>query len=204
MSANTYTLRLKRELKAILQEPVPNIIALPSKNNILEWHYVITGPKGSVYEGGVYHGKIVFSTDYPLKPPSIYMITPNGRFETNKRLCLSMSDYHPESWNPMWSVSSILTGLLSFMLESTPTVGSLNTSDAEKRRLVFESMRFNRTNLQFKKMFPQFMEGELLSKGNTESATLPQSPTSVHDLSFQLGLLIFSILAIIIYSYKYS
>ncbi|KAK0597948.1 hypothetical protein LWI29_030116 [Acer saccharum] len=26
-----------------------------------------------------------------------------------------MSDFHPESWNPMWSISSILTGLLSFM-----------------------------------------------------------------------------------------
>lgn len=30
----------------------------------------------------------------------------------NTRLCLSMSDYHPESWNPVWSVSCILTGAL--------------------------------------------------------------------------------------------
>ena len=30
------------------------------------------------------------------------MLTPNGRFKTGIRLCLSMSDYHPETWNPLW------------------------------------------------------------------------------------------------------
>lgn len=27
-----------------------------------------------------------------------------------------MTDFHPESWNPAWSVDTILTGLLSFFL----------------------------------------------------------------------------------------
>lgn len=44
------------------------------------------------------------------------MITPNGRFQSNTRLCLSMSDFHPDTWNPAWSVESILKGLLSFMV----------------------------------------------------------------------------------------
>lgn len=34
--------------------------AMPMDNNILEWHYVITGTKGSPYEGGHYHGKLKF------------------------------------------------------------------------------------------------------------------------------------------------
>lgn len=116
MDQKTCVLRLKRELQALQKEPVENIVALPKSNNILEWHYVIIGPKNTPYEGGYYHGKLVFPLLYPNKPPSIYMITPNGRFQVNKRLCLSMSDYHPESWNPLWSISSILQGLLSFML----------------------------------------------------------------------------------------
>lgn len=33
-----------------------------------------------------------------------------------------------ESWNPMWTVSSILTGLLSFMIEDQITTGSLKTT----------------------------------------------------------------------------
>lgn len=63
------------------------------------------------------------------------MITPNGRFKSNMKLCLSMSDFHPETWNPLWSVSAVLTGLLSFMLGSEETVGSVMTSDKEKIRL---------------------------------------------------------------------
>jgi hypothetical protein len=34
--------------------------------------------------------------NYPLAPPGIMILTPNGRFATGRRLCLSMSDYHPE------------------------------------------------------------------------------------------------------------
>jgi len=83
----------------------------------------VTGPKDSPYVGGYYHGKLVFPPEFPFKPPSIYMNTPNGRFKTHTRLCLSISDYHPDTWNPAWSVATILTGLLSFMLEKSPTLG---------------------------------------------------------------------------------
>ena len=106
--------RLKKEYKKLQKTPVEHIRAVPCESNLLEWHYVLDGPKGSPYEGGYYHGLLRFPPAYPFKPPSILMYTPSGRFETNVRICLSMSDFHPESWNPMWSVSSILSGLLSF------------------------------------------------------------------------------------------
>jgi hypothetical protein len=51
-----------------------------------------------VCAGGWYHGKLKFPPDYPFAPPGIMMHTPSGRFEVNMRLCLSMSDYHPETW----------------------------------------------------------------------------------------------------------
>jgi hypothetical protein len=54
-----------------------------------------------------------------VQPPSVVMLTPSGRFDVNKKICLSMSDFHPETWNPMWSVSTILVGLLSFMVRKT-------------------------------------------------------------------------------------
>ena len=76
------------------------------------------GPPDCAFEGGVYHGKIVFPNDYPMKPPAIYMLTPNGKFQTNVRLCLTMSDYHPESWSPLWTTSTVLIGLLSFMIDN--------------------------------------------------------------------------------------
>lgn len=124
MATPLATKRLTRELKSLLKNPLesPKIIAQPNESNILEWYYVLEGDSdpSSPYHGGIYFGKLVFPKEYPYKPPGVIMLTPNGRFKPNRRLCLSMSDFHPESWNPMWSISTILTGLYSFMVEKRP------------------------------------------------------------------------------------
>lgn len=142
----------------IMKDPVPFVQAHPLPSNILEWHYVVTGPPNSPYEGGLYHGKLVFPREFPFKPPSIYMITPNGRFKCNTRLCLSISDFHPDTWNPAWSVSTILTGLLSFMLEKSPTLGSIETSDYTKRQLAVQSGPFNLQDKIFCELFPDLVD----------------------------------------------
>lgn len=135
--------------------PPPYILAQPNDENILEWHYVITGPPKTPYEGGQYHGMLRFPSEYPFKPPSISIITPNGRFACNTRLCLSMSDYHPDTWNPAWSVLTILTGLLSFMTGDEQTTGSISSSDSVKRKLALDSKKWNSSeNTRFRHMFP--------------------------------------------------
>jgi len=158
MASKACLMRLQKEHTRLGKEPVPNITAEPRENNILEWHFAIEGPKGTPYEGGCYHGKLIFPPEYPYKPPAIMMLTPNGRFNTNVRLCLSMSDFHPETWVPAWSVASILNGVLSFMLESTPTVGSVEMSLADRRRLAKASHAFNRKGEIFRELFPQLVQ----------------------------------------------
>ncbi|XP_035547969.1 ubiquitin-conjugating enzyme E2 34-like isoform X1 [Juglans regia] len=150
--------RLQKEYRALCKEPVSHVVARPSPNDILEWHYVLEGSEGTPFAGGYYYGKIKFPSEYPYKPPGISMTTPNGRFMTQKKICLSMSDFHPESWNPMWSVSSILTGLLSFMMDNSPTTGSVNTTVAEKQRLAKASLVFNCKNPTFRKLFPEYVD----------------------------------------------
>ncbi|KAI9008073.1 ubiquitin-conjugating enzyme/RWD-like protein, partial [Gaertneriomyces semiglobifer] len=142
--------RLTKEYLHITRNPPDYILAKPLESNILEWHYIIRGPPDSPYEGGEYWGKIVFPGEYPYKPPSIRMLTPNGRFMCDYRLCLSMSDYHPNTWNPAWSVSTILTGLLSFMLEDSATTGSIRTSMDEKRIFARKSHGWNIEQKRFR------------------------------------------------------
>ncbi|CAH8279166.1 unnamed protein product [Arabidopsis lyrata] len=158
MAEKTCIKRLQKEYRALCKEPVSHVVARPSPNDILEWHYVLEGSEGTPFAGGFYYGKIKFPPEYPYKPPGITMTTPNGRFVTQKKICLSMSDFHPESWNPMWSVSSILTGLLSFMMDNSPTTGSVNTSVAEKQGLAKSSLAFNCKNATFRKLFPEYVE----------------------------------------------
>lgn len=78
-----------------------------------------------------------------MRPPAIKVLTPSGRFEVNKRLCLSMSDYHPESWNPSWSVETVLLGLQSFMYEdNNVSIGSILLPVAERKALAQRSERY--------------------------------------------------------------
>lgn len=87
------------------------------------------------------------------------MFTPSGRFQTGVRLCLSISDYHPKSWNPAWSVSTILTGLLSFMCADENTTGSITRTDEVRRNYAKQSKSFNITNnTQFVQQYPDLVE----------------------------------------------
>ena len=141
--------RLAREYITILKNPVECIEAHPLEEDLFEWYYVLK-PVQSPYNDGVYYGKLVFPSEYPMKPPDIYMITPSGRFETNTKICLSMSSFHPESWNPSWSVSTILLGIMSFMYEDTITTGSIETTIKQKKRYARKSLKFNKKFDNFK------------------------------------------------------
>ncbi|XP_068098857.1 ubiquitin-conjugating enzyme E2 J2 isoform X2 [Hyperolius riggenbachi] len=162
-----------------------------SDSNIGERHYVVRGPETTPYEGGYYHGKLIFPREFPFKPPSIYMITPNGRFKCNTRLCLSITDFHPDTWNPAWSVSTILTGLLSFMVEKGPTLGSIETSDFTKRQLAAQSLAFNLKDKVFCELFPEVVE-EIKKKqrAQEELTNRPQTlplPDVVPDTEAHFG-----------------
>lgn len=196
MSHKSYTARLKQDYIRLKQDPVPYIHAEFLPSNILEWHYVLQGPKDSPYAGGYYHGSLIFTKDFPFKPPSIYIFTPNGRFKPNKRLCLSISDYHQESWNPAWSCSTILTGLLSIMLENTPLLGSCESTTYEKKKLAMNSLEFNLKNETFVELFPDLVTeikekiekiNELKKQNEKEATEKAASETNQLDSSSNNG-----------------
>ena len=71
------------------------------------------------------------------------MFTPQGRFEINYPICTSFSDYHPETWDPSWSVQTIVLGLISFMLSEEMTAGGVRTTPEKKVQLARESIAYN-------------------------------------------------------------
>lgn len=93
--------RLRKELRELQKKPLENIRAVPKETNILEWHYVIEGPKGTPYEGGFYHGVVLFPKEYPYKPPSLQMFTPNGRFKVGFRIVARGSFFHSFSFDSL-------------------------------------------------------------------------------------------------------
>ncbi|KAF9072373.1 ubiquitin-conjugating enzyme/RWD-like protein [Rhodocollybia butyracea] len=155
MASKAAQKRLTKEFVAMQKDPPPFIWAVPDEKNILTWNYILRGPPDSPFAGGEFHGVLLFPSEYPFKPPGIKMLTPSGRFHPDKKICFSMSDFHPGSWNPAWSVATILTGLLSFMLSDEMTTGSVTSSDAQKRQFASKSHAWNLTQPKFKEAFPE-------------------------------------------------
>ncbi|KAL0719332.1 hypothetical protein Bca4012_068656 [Brassica carinata] len=132
--------RILQEVKEMQANPSDDFMSLPLEENIFEWQFAIRGPADTEFEGGIYHGRIQLPSDYPFKPPSFMLLTPNGRFETNTKICLSISNYHPEHWQPSWSVRTALVALIAFMPTSpNGALGSVEYPKEERRTLAIKS-----------------------------------------------------------------
>ncbi|KYM77376.1 PREDICTED: ubiquitin-conjugating enzyme E2 J1-like [Atta cephalotes] len=134
--------RLMREAQE-LHEATEEYYASPLEDNLFEWHFTVQGPPSTDFEGGVYHGRILLPPEYPMKPPNIILLTPNGRFETNKKICLSISGHHPETWQPSWSIRTALLALIAFMpTPGSGTIGALDYSTEERQKLAKKSLNW--------------------------------------------------------------
>jgi len=122
------------------KKPSSDFIAEPTENNLFEWHFIIRGPSDSEFQGGFYHGRIVLPDVYPKKAPDIYILTPNGRFNTGEKICLSNTSFHPESWSPIWNIEMILKALIAFFPTEAQGIGSINYSPEIRKRLAKESV----------------------------------------------------------------
>lgn len=151
--------RLQKELLMMKDDPPPPQISIsPDQDNIQTFYFAFHDLDYD-YQNGIYFGKIKFSNEYPHKAPTFTMITPSGRFETNKTLCTTFSHYHPEEWTPLWNTVNMLTGLLSFWYDEDPTaIGSIQLSSEERKRLAVKSRAFNAENKLFMEHFGTLLE----------------------------------------------
>ncbi|KAJ7528505.1 hypothetical protein O6H91_15G006100 [Diphasiastrum complanatum] len=132
--------RILQEVKEMQNNPSDEYLSMPLEDNIFEWHFAIRGPQDSEFEGGIYHGRIQLPSEYPFKPPAFMLLTPNGRFETQTKICLSISQHHPEHWQPSWSVRTALVALIAFMpTKPDGALGSLDYAKEERRALAIKS-----------------------------------------------------------------
>ncbi|XP_057806089.1 ubiquitin-conjugating enzyme E2 32 [Salvia miltiorrhiza] len=182
--------RILQEVKEMQSNPSDDFMSLPLEENIFEWQFAIRGPRDSEFEGGIYHGRIQLPAEYPFKPPSFMLLTPNGRFETQTKICLSISNHHPEHWQPSWSVRTALVAMIAFMPTSpNGALGSLDYTKEERRALAIKSRdaapRFGSAERQklideiheymLSKALP-VPEDTVVQTGNEESAEVEQTP----------------------------
>lgn len=133
--------RILREASELASQPSPDYHAAPLETDLFEWHFTLRGPPSpSPFENGIYHGRIILPPAYPLKPPSFRFLTPTGRFEVNREICLSISGHHEETWQPAWGIRTALVAIRSFMdTDAKGQLGGMDASDEVRRRLAAQS-----------------------------------------------------------------
>lgn len=78
--------RILSEARELQHDESTEYAAAPLENNIFEWHWTLRGAPGTEFEEGIYHGRVVLPSEYPFRPPSLLVLTPNGRWEVNKKV----------------------------------------------------------------------------------------------------------------------
>ena len=70
------TLRLMSDLKTVKQQPPEGVSASPlSEENIYVWGATVFGPDDTSWEGGIYTMRLMFTEQYPDKPPRVRFTT---------------------------------------------------------------------------------------------------------------------------------
>jgi len=135
--------RIQRELKEISESPSRHWTASPVADDLFEWQFAVRGPPGTDFEGGIFTGRLVLPVNYPLAPPSITLLTPNGRWEVGKKICLSNTSYHPDLWQPAWGIRTMMEALRShFPMPGDGAIGAIDWPSELRQRLAKESLDF--------------------------------------------------------------
>ena len=111
-------IRIMKELREFQEEQIPNVLSFgPIGNDIYHWEAVITGPEGSLYEGGIFELDCIFPQNYPFREPNFCFKTrifhPNidnkGRI-CSKQLCPCC---HTLQWSLRMKATCILQSIIS-------------------------------------------------------------------------------------------
>ncbi|KAK6505141.1 hypothetical protein TWF481_007062 [Arthrobotrys musiformis] len=136
--------RILKEAQEIANSPSRDFTAHPLDHDLFEWHFTLRGPPApSPFADGFYHGRIILSPNYPMRPPMFRFLTPSGRFEVNRDICLSISGFHEETWQPSWSIRLALIALRAHMdADPQGQVGGLACTTETRREYAVQSRDF--------------------------------------------------------------
>ena len=123
--------RIISEYKDINNNPIINIgltVGLLEENDYRKWRVTLTGPKDSLYKGGLFFINIEFPDDYPLKPPEIYFKTPIYHLNVNPRAPRSPEDIplghisisNLSWWKPEYKMKEVLINIYALFYKANP------------------------------------------------------------------------------------
>lgn len=122
----------------------------------------ITGPKDSLYEGGIWELTVFFPSNYPFKSPSIGFINkiyhPNID-EKSGSICLDVLNKH---WSPMYNLLNVFDTFIPWLLNHPNPDDPLNVdaaklmmedSDSYNEKVKMYTKKYSLTSESLKKSY---------------------------------------------------
>ena len=128
--------RLMRDFKRLQTDSPQGVTAAPNEENVMDWCAVIFGPDQTPWEGGTFKLKLLFTEDYPNKPPKVEFVTKifHPNVYANGAICL---DILQNQWSPIYDIAAILTSIQSLLTDPNPN----SPANVEAARLFSENRR---------------------------------------------------------------
>lgn len=123
--ANIALKRIITDIKEYLQDKPENTFIYYNEVNLFIIYLLIIGLENTPYEDGFYFFKVVFTADYPYKPPNVTFLTtkPYTRFNPNLyengKVCLSiLGTWDGPQWSSILTLRSLVLTLQSVFTEN--------------------------------------------------------------------------------------
>ena len=135
--------RLTHDYNEITKQiiPIPGVSALPLDDDFYEWHGNVKAITNNPYKGAVLHFRLSFPQDYPLSPPTVYLLN-TGLTHPNvmpdRRICLDMFEKDKggyKGWKSGYTVLSILLQLQMFFFDVDENFLSVEAKKAVKEEI---------------------------------------------------------------------
>lgn len=152
-----FTKIMMAQLKKAHKTDHPNLIPLIDEADVKTWHFLVCNLPDP-YVGGEFIIKLVAPGEFPHKPPSFSVLTPNGVFETGGKICLSIGEFHANDhkksgergaygWRSALGMIGFAREVVNAFIVPDSLGGGIriirNRSDKKTRQLSAASRQFN-------------------------------------------------------------
>jgi hypothetical protein len=135
--------------------PEATLIFSMNKDDVCKWTIVIRNLVGNdgEFEHGEYLADMIAPEGFPVDPPEFYFKTPNGVYDIDVKVCVSIGEYHKADFPAAMGMVGFATQLISGFIGWKDLGGGINiltTSAKKKSELAQASKAFNRKHYMSK------------------------------------------------------